>query len=233
LAAENLVEIRGLSRTYGTGPGAVRALEGIDLDIRRGELLALVGVSGSGKSTLLHLIGALDAPTAGSVRVDGRALDRLRPLERALFRRTVVGFVFQSFHLVPSMTAEGNVALALTFQGVYGAERHRRTADALRRVGLGHRTHHRPGELSGGEQQRVALARALVHRPLLLLADEPTGNLDRRTGAEVIELIRAVNRDQGTTVVLVTHDEETAARAADRIVRLRDGQVVSGGEVGA
>ncbi|HXG12472.1 MAG TPA: ABC transporter ATP-binding protein, partial [Gemmataceae bacterium] len=181
-----------------------------------------------GKSTLLHLIGALDTPTAGSIRVDGRELAGLSPFERAVYRRTVVGFVFQAFHLVPSMTAEANVALALTFQGVYGAERRRRAAEALERVGLGSRAHHRPSELSGGEQQRVALARGLVHRPLLLLADEPTGNLDRRTAAEVIDLMRVINRDQGTTVIMVTHDEESAARVADRVVRLRDGRIVDG-----
>jgi putative ABC transport system ATP-binding protein len=160
--------------------------------------------------------------------VDGRELARLTSYERAVYRRTTVGFVFQAFHLVPSMTARANVALALTFQGVYGPERERRTAEALRLVGLTHRAGHRPGEMSGGEQQRAAIARGLVHRPLLLLADEPTGNLDRRTAGEVIDLMRAINRGQGTTVVLVTHDEENAARAADRIVRLRDGRVADG-----
>jgi putative ABC transport system ATP-binding protein len=225
LSAENLVEVRELTRVYGRGDAAVWAVNGIDLDVRRGEFLAVLGVSGSGKSTLLQLIGALDTPTSGSIRVGGRELARLSSYERALYRRTTVGFVFQSFHLVPSMSAEANVALALTFQGVYGPERQRRTAEALARVGLAHRARHRPGELSGGEQQRVALARGLVHRPLLLLADEPTGNLDRRTALEIIDLMRALNREQGTTVIMVTHDEENAARAADRVIRLRDGRL--------
>jgi putative ABC transport system ATP-binding protein len=227
VSAENLVEIRGLSRIHRMGTSDVAALGGIDLDVRRGEFLAIVGVSGSGKSTLLHLIGGLDTPTAGSIEVDGRQLRSLTSYERALYRRRTVGFVFQAFHLVPSMTAAANVALALTFRGTYGPERTAQVAEALRRVGMEHRANHRPGELSGGEQQRVALARALVNRPLLLLADEPTGNLDRRTAAEVIDRLRASNREQGTTVILVTHDEETAGRVADRLVRLRDGRVLT------
>jgi ABC-type lipoprotein export system ATPase subunit len=230
---DNVVEARGLTRVYGTGAAQVRALDGLDLQVRRGEFLAVVGVSGSGKSTLLHLIGALDTPTSGSLLVNGRELSSLSSSKRAIYRRTVVGFVFQAFHLVPSMTALANVALALTFQGIYGKERERRAVEALRRVGLGNRLDHRPGELSGGEQQRVALARALVHRPALLLADEPTGNLDRRTAAEVISLIRDINREQGTTVMLVTHDEEMAGQNADRLVRLRDGRLVGEEVLGA
>ena len=228
-----VVEAQGLARIYGAGPAQVRALDGIDLCVRRGEFLAVVGVSGSGKSTLLHLIGALDTPSAGRLCVNGRDLGSLSSYERAVYRRTTVGFVFQAFHLVPSMTALANVTLALTLQGTYGKERERRAAEALRRVGLGQRLGHRPGELSGGEQQRVALARALAHRPPLLLADEPTGNLDRRTAAEVIELIREINREQGTTVVMVTHDEETAGRHAGRVLRMRDGRVAGEGGAGA
>jgi ABC-type lipoprotein export system ATPase subunit len=224
-SSAELVDIRGLKRTHHLGTSAVHALDGIDLTIRRGEIIAVVGVSGSGKSTLLHLIGGLDAPTAGSIRVNGRELGTLSSFERALYRRTTVGFVFQSFHLVPSMTAEANVALALTLQGVYGSQRQTRSRTALRQVGLEHRAGHRPAELSGGEQQRVAFARALVNRPLLLLADEPTGNLDRKTAAEVMELVRDINGEQGTTVVLVTHDEESAGRIASRAVRLRDGRL--------
>jgi putative ABC transport system ATP-binding protein len=230
LATTNLVEIHGLTRIYRTGPAEVRALDSLDLVVRRGEFLALVGVSGSGKSTLLQLIGGLDTPTSGSIRVAGRELRSLTSFERTLYRRTTVGFVFQSFQLVPSMTAEANIAVALTFQGIYGGEGRLRAREVLRQVGLEKRAGHRPGQLSGGEQQRVALARAIVHRPPLLLADEPTGNLDRRTAAEVMDLIRAINRDQGTTVVLVTHDEETARRLADRLVRLRDGRLVGEGE---
>lgn len=222
----NLVELRNLVRVHGKGESAVHAVNGLDLDIQRGEFLAVVGVSGSGKSTLLHLIGALDTPSSGSIKVEGRELARLTSYERAVYRRRTVGFVFQSFHLVASMTAQANVALALTFQGVFGTEREQRTAEAIRRVGLAHRAQHRPTEMSGGEQQRVALARGLVHRPLLLLADEPTGNLDRRMAVEIIDLMRSLNRDQGTTVIMVTHDEENARRAADRLIRLRDGKIV-------
>jgi putative ABC transport system ATP-binding protein len=229
VALEPLVEIAGLRRFHRVGAAEVRAVDGVDLTIVRGEFLAVVGVSGSGKSTLLHLLGGLDTPTAGSIRVAGRALGALTAYERALYRRRTVGFVFQAFHLVPSMTAAANVALALTLQGTYGADRRQRTALALERVGLANRAGHRPGQLSGGEQQRVALARAIVHQPPLLLADEPTGNLDRHNAAEVLGLMRTINREQATTVVLVTHDEESAARVADRVVRLRDGRLVDGG----
>lgn len=188
----DLVEIRDLTRTYHLAAHEVRALAEINLTIRRGEILAVVGVSGSGKSTLLHLLGGLDTPTGGSIRVAGHELGTLSATERDRYRRTTVGFIFQSFHLIPSMTAEANVALALTLQGVYGSQRRERTRDVLQQVGLESRAGHRPAELSGGEQQRVAVARALVHRPLLLLADEPTGNLDRRTAAGVIELLRQI-----------------------------------------
>jgi putative ABC transport system ATP-binding protein len=229
VALEPLVEIAGLCRFHRVGAAEVRAVDGVDLTIVRGEFLAVVGVSGSGKSTLLHLLGGLDTPTAGSIRVAGRALGALTAYERAVYRRRTVGFVFQAFHLVPSMTAAANVALALTLQGTYGADRRQRTAEALQRVGLANRAGHRPGQLSGGEQQRVALARAIVHQPPLLLADEPTGNLDRHNAAEVLGLMRTINREQGATVVLVTHDEESAARVADRVVRLRDGRLVDGG----
>jgi putative ABC transport system ATP-binding protein len=224
-SSPNLIEVAGLTRVHGTGPAAVKALDQLDLTVRRGGFVAVVGVSGSGKSTLLHLLGCLDTPSAGSIRVDGRDLGSLSALARAQYRRTVVGFVFQAFQLIPSMTALENVALALTFQGVYGEERRQRATAALRQVGLELRTGHRPGELSGGEQQRVALARALVHRPPLLLADEPTGNLDRQTAAAAMDLVGGLNRELGTTVVLVTHDEEMAGRVADRIVRLRDGRI--------
>jgi putative ABC transport system ATP-binding protein len=229
---ENLVQVRGLTRRHRVGSTEVWALGGIDLDIHQGEFLAVVGVSGSGKSTLLHLIGGLDTPTGGSIIVNGQELAALRSYERALYRRQTVGFVFQAFHLVPTLTAEANVSLALTLKGIYGEERRIRTRDALARVGLTHRAGHRPGQLSGGEQQRVALARALAHCPPLLLADEPTGNLDRSTAEEVIGCLRRLGPAQGPTVVLVTHDEETAGRVADRVVRLRDGRLVQAEGVG-
>jgi putative ABC transport system ATP-binding protein len=221
----NIVEASNLTRVYQTGPAEVRAVDDIDLEVRRGEFVALVGVSGSGKSTLLHLIGGLDSPTSGRIRVIGQDLNCLKSYERACYRRKAVGFIFQSFHLVPSMTADANVALALTFQGTFGRERKQRTGEALKRVGLENRADHRPGQLSGGEQQRVAVARAIVHRPPLLLADEPTGNLDRRNATEVMNLLREIHKEQGTTIILVTHDEETAGRIADRVIRLRDGRI--------
>ena len=226
------IQLRDLTRQYRVGPSVIRALDGLNLVVRRGELLAVVGVSGSGKSTLLHLLGGLDTPTAGSVLVDGRDLATLRSRERTLYRRTAVGFVFQSYYLVPSMTAEENVALALTFQGTFGHQRHRRASEAIRRVGLAQRAGHLPNQLSGGEQQRVALARAIVHTPPLLLADEPTGNLDRTTAGEMMSLVRSIHRDLGTTVVLVTHDDEMAGQIADRVVRLRDGRLAGQGAPG-
>ena len=178
---------------------------------------------------LLHLLGGLDTPSSGSVVVDDRDLSTFNSFERTVYRRTVVGFVFQSYYLVPSLTAQENVALALTFQGTFGDERRRRAAEAIRRVGLEPRAGHRPSQLSGGEQQRVALARAIVHSPPLLLADEPTGNLDLATAEEVMALVGRIHRDLRTTVVMVTHDQEMASRIADRIVHLRDGRLVDGG----
>ncbi len=177
----------------------------------------------------MHLLGGLDTPDSGSVWVDGRDLAAMTRRERTMYRRSTVGFIFQSYYLVASLTAAENVELALTFQGVYGAERTRLAAEAIERVGLTGRAAHRPGELSGGEQQRVAIARAIVHRPRLLLADEPTGNLDRATAGEVIGLIGEIHRDMGTTVIMVSHDEEMAARLADRVLRLRGGCLEPGG----
>lgn len=226
-----LVETRALVREHRVGSSVVHALAGVDLRVRRGEFLAVLGVSGSGKSTLLHLLGALDTPSAGSVIVDGRNLAEMTRFERTLYRRTVVGFIFQSYYLVPSLTAQENVALALTFQGAYGAKRQSLAAEAMRRVGLEHRADHRPGQLSGGEQQRVAIARAIVHRPPILLADEPTGNLDSATAAEIIALMDQIHKELATTVIMVTHDQETASRVADRTVRLRDGRLIEAGSV--
>ncbi|NLS92646.1 MAG: ABC transporter ATP-binding protein [Planctomycetaceae bacterium] len=222
-----LIETHSLTRHYRVGPATVRALDGVDLQIGRGELLAVLGVSGSGKSTLLHLLGGLDTPTSGSVTVEGRDLGRLSGKQRAVYRRSSVGFVFQSFYLVPGLSAQQNVAVALTFQGVFGRRRRELARQAICRVGLEQRAHHRPNQLSGGEQQRVALARAIVHRPPLLLADEPTGNLDRANADNVMALIREIHEETGTTVVIVTHNEDMARQATDRIVRLTDGRVTA------
>ncbi len=222
-----LIEARDLSRQYRVGPATVRALDEVNLRIADGEFLAVLGVSGSGKSTLLHLLGGLDSPSSGSVTVDGRDLGRFSGKQRAVYRRSSVGFVFQSFYLVPGLTAQQNVAIALTFQGVYGRRRREMAHQAICRVGLEQRAGHRPNQLSGGEQQRVALARAIVHRPPLLLADEPTGNLDRANAENVMGLIKEIHEETGTTVVIVTHNEDMARQATNRIVRLTDGRVTS------
>ena len=220
------VVVRGLRRMYPLGSSEVHALQGIELDVGRGQFVAVVGVSGSGKSTLLHLVGGLDTPTSGQVFVGGQEVGRLSPRARALFRRQVVGFVFQSFYLIPNLTAAGNLHLALMFQGVYGTRRRQLATEALERVGLAGRANHRPGQLSAGEQQRVAVARAIVHRPRLLLADEPTGNLDHATAGSLLKLIRGLQHETAMTVLMVTHDEELVSGFCDRMIRLRDGSII-------
>jgi putative ABC transport system ATP-binding protein len=221
-----VVRAVGLTRRYKMGDTFVDALRGVDLTIARGEFVGLVGPSGSGKSTVLNLIGGLDRPTSGQVWIDGTELGGSDEKTLTRHRRQHVGFVFQSFNLLPRLTAEENVALPLMFSGVPEKERRARARALLERVGLGARLTHRPTQLSGGEQQRVAIARALVGRPALLLADEPTGNLDTATGAEIMHLLRELNQEQGLTLLVVTHDPEVAA-FANRIVKLRDGQVES------
>ncbi len=222
----SFVSIADLTRAYRVGESEIQAVQDVSLEIARGEFLGIVGVSGSGKSTLLQLLGGLDSPTSGSIRVAGHALESMNRYERALYRRRTVGFVFQAFYLIPTLSAEANLCYALTFQGTYGSERKRRARAALARVGLEGRIQHRPSQLSGGEQQRVAVARALVHDPPLLLADEPTGNLDRKNAAALFALFRAIKRETRTTVVLVTHDEELSGEYCDRIVRMRDGRIL-------
>jgi putative ABC transport system ATP-binding protein len=209
------------------GSATIRAVDGITIDVPEGEFLALLGASGSGKSSLLNLIAGLDSPTSGNVVVGGRDLGRLSREELAQFRRHVVGMVFQSFNLVPRMSVLENVELPLRFAEVERNKRGELATRALERVGLGGRLRHRPIELSGGEQQRVALARALVNRPKILLADEPTGNLDSNTGTEVMDLIRSLNQSLGMTVVLVTHEQALAAKYADRLISLADGKLIS------
>ena len=219
-----VVEARDLERGYHMGTGVVRAVRGVSLDVARGEYVAIVGPSGCGKSTLLNLVGGIDRPDAGSVAIDGRSIGRMRDAEATAFRLRHVGFVFQRFYLMPSLTALENVELPLAEARVGRSERLARARELLAYVGLGERGGHRPAQLSGGEQQRVAVARALANRPPLLLADEPTGELDATTGAEMIALFDRVNRD-GTTILVVTHDEDLA-RAARRVVHMRDGVVV-------
>jgi len=204
----------------------IRAVDGISLTIQRGEFVALLGQSGSGKSTLLNLLAGLDRPTSGAVIVQGRDLAKLNSQELARYRRDDVGMVFQSFHLIPSMTITENVELPLRFAEVDRSERAQRVRESLERVGLGHRLEHKPSELSGGEQQRVSIARALVNRPSLLLADEPTGNLDSRTGEDILELIRDLSLALGMTVVMVTHERALAEHFAQRLIFLGDGKLI-------
>jgi putative ABC transport system ATP-binding protein len=219
-----VVRTVGLTRRYKMGDTFVEALRGVDLEIARGEFVALVGPSGSGKSTVLNLIGGLDRPTEGEIWIDGKELSARDEKTLTRHRRQHVGFVFQSFNLLPRLTAEENVALPLMFGGVPEKERRARAKELLEQVGLAERLTHRPTQLSGGEQQRVAIARALVGQPALLLADEPTGNLDTTTGVEIMHLLKELNQEHGLTLLVVTHDPEVAA-FADRVVRLRDGQV--------
>ena len=221
-----VVKAVGLTRRFKMGNTLVDALRGVDLTIARGEFVALVGPSGSGKSTVLNLIGGLDRPTSGEVWINGVELSDSDERIRTRYRREQVGFVFQTFNLLPRLTAKENVALPLMFSGVPHKERLARAQKLLERVGLGHRLTHRPTELSGGEQQRVAIARALVGEPALILADEPTGNLDTAIGREIMTLLRELNEERGVTLLVVTHDPEVAA-FADRIVGLRDGTVES------
>jgi ABC-type lipoprotein export system ATPase subunit/ABC-type lipoprotein release transport system permease subunit len=219
------IELIDICRQYQLGSTEVRALNKIDLEIDQGEFIALVGPSGSGKSTLLNLLGGLDRPTSGMVNVRGLALHEATEKELTAHRRHNVGFIFQTFNLIPTLTALENVALPLMLSGVNKSKREARASELLARVGLKHRLDHRPTEMSGGEQQRAAIARALVNDPNIILADEPTGNLDTTTGSEVMDLLRDLNRERGVTLVIVTHDPEVAAYA-DRVVHLRDGEVI-------
>ncbi|WP_432498024.1 ABC transporter ATP-binding protein [Kineococcus auxinigenes] len=220
------VEAVDVTRSYSFGEGEVQALRGVSFTIAHGEYAAIVGPSGSGKSTLMHLLGCLDRPTSGTLRVGGRDLRELSDTDLAELRNRHIGFVFQAFQLLPRSSAVDNVALPLLYRGVKAAERRELAAQALRSVNLGHRLSHRPTQMSGGEQQRVAIARALVGEPRILLADEPTGNLDTRNGAEVMRILEELNTERGVAVVLVTHDDEVASRAR-RQVRVRDGLVES------
>jgi putative ABC transport system ATP-binding protein len=219
-----MIELRDVHKVFHQGEAEVRALAGVSLDIAAGAFVSIMGPSGSGKSTLLHLMGGLDLPTSGEISLDGSLLSRMSDDEITRLRRRKVGFVFQFFNLLPTYTAEENVALPLLLDGLRRREVRPRVEAALERVGLSHRRRHRPDELSGGEMQRVAIARALVIDPRVILADEPTGNLDTRTGEQVLDLLAAANRDRHCTIVLVTHDSRAAAHAG-RLITLKDGIV--------
>lgn len=222
-AAKTCATLEGVERRYDRRDGEVTALDAVDLQIRRGELLALTGPSGSGKSTLLHVLGLLDTPTAGTYWLDGEDVSALDDEARAARRNQKIGFVFQAFHLVPHLTLLENAALPLVYAGVEEEERQQRAHTALDRVGLGHRLGHLPDEISGGEQQRAAIARALIHEPPLLLADEPTGNLDEDSAGSILELVNAIHAS-GTTVVLVTHNARVAAMA-ESVREIRHGRL--------
>jgi ABC-type lipoprotein export system ATPase subunit len=227
----NAISARDLTREYRMGETLIRAVNGISLHIENGEFVALLGASGSGKSTLLNLIAGLDRPTSGSMTVNGRDVAQMSAEELARYRRFTVGMVFQAFNLIPSMTLLENVELPMRFAEVDRAERAVRAREALERVGLAARVTHRPVELSGGEQQRASIARALVNRPTLLLADEPTGNLDSRTGEEIMNYLRECHDSQGLTVLLVTHERALADRYAQRVLTLADGRLVDDARV--
>jgi putative ABC transport system ATP-binding protein len=221
-----MISFSGITKTYGQGVAAFQALKGVDLAIPPGQFVAIMGPSGSGKSTALNILGCLDAPTGGAYRFRNIAVETLSRRQRALLRRHYLGFVFQGFNLLSRTSAQENVELPLLYRGAESAQRHAAAREAIRQVGLTGWEHHTPAELSGGQQQRVAIARAIVTRPLVLLADEPTGNLDSQRGHEIMDLLVALNREQGITIIMVTHEPEMA-RYANRVVKFVDGLVAS------
>ncbi|MBI3174432.1 MAG: ABC transporter ATP-binding protein [Chloroflexi bacterium] len=221
-----MIHAEGLTKVYQMGESEVRALDGASFTIEKGEMVAIMGPSGSGKSTLMSIIGCLDVPSSGQYSLDGVSVESLDESGLAEVRGRKIGFVFQQFNLLARTSALDNVMLPLTYAGVSGREREKRARAALERVGLGERTHHAPNELSGGQQQRVAIARAIVNEPTILLADEPTGALDSKTGVEIMDLFQRLHRENGQTVILVMHDAHVA-RHTERIIRLSDGRIVS------
>ena len=224
MSNDAIIRVEGANKEFHVGPSTVLALRDVDLEVKKGEFIVVMGTSGSGKTTLMQIVGGLLSPDSGRVTVAGRELADLDDEELSAFRNETIGFVFQFFQLQSFYTAEENVALPLIFANVPPAERRRRAAEAISDVGLEDRLHHRPDQMSGGEMQRVAIARAMINRPQLLLADEPTGNLDRATGERILELISAFNRERGVTVLLVTHDEKVA-HYAQRVIKIDNGEI--------
>jgi putative ABC transport system ATP-binding protein len=225
--SENIVFTDKLTKVYSTGKIRVVALDGVSLSIERGSFFGITGQSGSGKSTVLNLLGGLDSPTSGSIEVQGIKISQMNKEDLARYRREEVGMIFQSFHLIPSYTAQENVGLPLLFSGIPKRERGQAALKMLEMVGLAARIDHRPAELSGGEQQRVSIARALINSPRILLADEPTGNLDSRTSHDFVRLLAQLNEEQGLTVIMVSHEEALLAEFATETIRLQDGRIVS------
>ena len=221
-----LIRFRGVTKVYGAGDAAVAALKGVDFSVDRGEFVGVMGPSGSGKSTAMNILGCLDTPTEGSYEFMGASVGALDRDQQALLRRNFLGFVFQGFNLLPRTSAVENVELPLVYRGIAAAERRRLALEALAKVGLADRAHHDPNELSGGQQQRVAIARAIVSHPQVMLADEPTGNLDTATSVDVMNLLTSLNRDDGITIVMVTHEPDMAAYA-DRVIHFLDGRIAS------
>ena len=222
-----MIKLQNINKIYRTSEIETLALENVNMEIARGEFVSVMGPSGCGKSTLLNIIGLLDAPTEGTVEIDGTTTSSMSDSALAAFRNSRIGFVFQSFHLIPTLNVADNVELPLIYRkGISSAERRRMVRDVLNRVGLSHRMHHMPAQLSGGQCQRVAIARAIVGNPEIILADEPTGNLDSKMGAEVMEILHRLNKDDGRTLLMVTHNEEQAAQT-NRIIRFLDGRQIN------
>jgi putative ABC transport system ATP-binding protein len=224
--SNGFVETEGLTKVYSSGKINVVALEGVNLSVEEGKFLGVTGPSGSGKSTLMNLLGGLDTPSSGSIKVEGKFISELDKEELALYRRYQVGMIFQTFNIISSYTALENVAFPLLFADVSKRERNRRAAEMLSKVGLINRKDHRPAELSGGEQQRVAIARALVNEPKILLADEPTGNLDTSTSRQIVQTLAELNKNQGLTIIMISHEQSMLAEFADEVIHLCDGKVV-------
>ncbi len=220
----HLIEVKDLYKIYNPGENEVRALDGISLTMDRGDFIVIVGQSGSGKSTLMNMLGLLDVPSSGEYYLDGENVSHMTDDQLSEIRNKQIGFIFQGFNLIPSLTAQGNVELPLVYRGMSAEQRHKLSVDALERVGLGHRLNHLPKQMSGGQQQRVAIARAVAARPPIILADEPTGNLDSHSGRDVMKILHQLN-DEGRTVILITHDNGIAEQAK-RVIRIQDGKVV-------